>query len=357
MEQKEGNMDAKPSKNEMFDFCGPVYLNNVDWSMSEHRRSVAASLVKGVYILEMDRQKKRTNYNRLAPKWWEYFNFKLLEILVDKFDSSIFGVIFEYKPPPTSLEEVVVVQPPKYVVAFRGTLLKYRTGFRDCYLDAKIVLRGLDTSSRYEMAFHALEGILLKENPKNVWLAGHSLGAAIALHTGKNMVKHGYCLETYLFNPPYASPSVQKISSTHLRNGARIAVGIVKTGLSIALKKRKHHNCSEDHEESSADLFTTLQSWIPILFVNPEDPICRDYSGYFEDRVKNVNNLKNSMLNMVVDALGRDGEAHLIPSAVVIKNMKNTIVKENGLIAAHQLCQWWEQHSCWHSKLYQYQFN
>ncbi|XP_057545542.1 GDSL esterase/lipase At4g10955-like [Amaranthus tricolor] len=350
MEGKDDSSNEKPSQDEMFDFCGPIHLTNVDWSISEHKRSVAASLVKGVYVTEIDRQKKRSGHNKLAPKWWEFFHYQPVKTLEDKFDSSIFGIIFQYKPPQTNYSAIKdVAQAPKYVIAFRGTLLKKKTAIRDCYLDAKIVLKGLDTSSRYEMAFHALEEILLTEDPKNIWLAGHSLGAAIALHTGKNMAKHGYCLETYLFNPPYASPSVEKIHNRHLRNGARLAVGIVKTGLSIALTRKNKRS-----ENDGNDPFSTLRSWIPWLFVNPEDPICRDYSGYFEDRGKSMNNLKNSLLNMVVDALGRDGEAHLIPSAVVIKNMKNTIVKENGLIAAHELCQWWEQHSCWHYKLYKH---
>ncbi|CAO2823020.1 unnamed protein product [Amaranthus hypochondriacus] len=340
--------DEKPSQDEMFEFCGPVHLTCVDWSILEHKRSVAASLVKGVYALEMDRQKKRTGEKSLAPKWWEFFHFEHVETLKDKIDSSIFGVIFKYKS--TQIKNPSVVQPPMYVVAFRGTILKYKTAIRDCYMDGKIVLKGLNNSSRYKMAFQALEGILETEDPKNVWLAGHSLGAAIALLTGKTLAIHGYPLETYLFNPPYASPSIEKIQNKLLRYGSRIAVGIVKTGLSIALNlTATHNNSSEDSNEN--DPFVTLCSWIPYLFVNPQDPICNDYSTYFEDRGKSMKNLKNSVLNMVVEALGRDGEVHLIPSANVTKNLKNIIVKEDGLIAAHELCQWWAPHSCWHYRV------
>ncbi|PNX75231.1 GDSL esterase/lipase, partial [Trifolium pratense] len=48
-----------------------------------HRKSIAASLVKGVYVLEKDRQEHRKGPMSLAPPWWTTFHFQLIDTLVD----------------------------------------------------------------------------------------------------------------------------------------------------------------------------------------------------------------------------------------------------------------------------------
>ena len=60
---------------------------------------MAASLVQAVYVLERDRQLNRQSVEALAPSWWEFFHFELIRKLVDDADMSIFGAIFEFKPP------------------------------------------------------------------------------------------------------------------------------------------------------------------------------------------------------------------------------------------------------------------
>lgn len=84
-----------------------------------HRRSVAACLVQGVYILERDRQLQRHESQALAPPWWEFFRFKLLHQLKDDADFSIFGAIYEFKPPPShSHSDLSKDGIPRYVIAF-----------------------------------------------------------------------------------------------------------------------------------------------------------------------------------------------------------------------------------------------
>ncbi|KNA20179.1 hypothetical protein SOVF_054950 [Spinacia oleracea] len=361
---------ARPSESEVFEFCGPRHLTCVDWRRPQHRQSVAASLVKGVYVLERDCQNNRTGGNELAPWWWEFFHFKPVKTLRDQVDSSVIGVIFEYKhdnnyftgnrfnSSVTSEDHT----PPKYAIAFRGTLIKRKTEIRDLYLDAKIILNELNCSSRCKIAFEAVEGLIrgnIKEllNPnKDVWLIGHSLGAAIALQTGRDMFKLGYNLQTYLFNPPFASFPIGILPTRVLKSGTRLAKSVVTAGLSLALKRTTN---GED------DPFTILRDWIPCLFVNPKDPICCEYVEYFEHREKMERRgmgkieriaTKNSIVSLISGALGKHNweASFLIPSALVTKNMKNMIVREHGLLVAHGLCQWWEQHSRWQSKTYQY---
>ncbi|XP_021764034.1 GDSL esterase/lipase At4g10955-like [Chenopodium quinoa] len=352
MEGKRGeDSDAIFSKWE-FGISGPVHLTSADWRNPDHTRSVVASLIQGVYVLERDRQNKRTGNKALAPAWWDYFHFQCMKTLIDQIDLSIFGAIFEYKP------RVIIPQqgvPPRYVIVFRGTLMETDTRKRDLYLDIQLPFSRLTRDSRYLIAFQEIQGIL-EISPKNVLLAGHSLGAAIALQAGKDMAKRGCHIETYLFNPPYTSAPIEKINNTYLKGKIRIAKSIVTAGIYQVAKKgiKNYNNSTKQH-----DSYSSLCSWIPNLFVNPSDPICCEYIGHFEHRGRmkelgmdqvDLIVTKHSLMSMLVGALGKDGEPpHLIPSALLTKNVKNVVqsVKE-----AHCVNQWWEPHSYCHSKLY-----
>ncbi|KAJ8446209.1 hypothetical protein Cgig2_015980 [Carnegiea gigantea] len=324
----------------------------------EHRRSVAASLVQGVYILERDRQDKRYGHNALAPHWWQFFHFQCIQILVDQVDSSIFGAIFEYKPyTPNYLGHPMAPQhgPPRYVIAFRGTITKPETRKRDFKLDGQLVLNGLTRSTRCQNALQAVQRVVTQVGPACVWLAGHSLGAAIALQAGKDMAKGRCHIETYLFNPPYASVPIEKLKDPYLKNGIRIASSVATAGLSVLAKGLRKNPSSQQY-----DPFKVLCSWIPYLFVNPKDLICCEYIGYFEHREKmeelgigGIERIatKNSIVSLLSGALGRDGEApHLIPSGFLTKNMVGI---EQDITLAHGIHQWWKSHPYWHSELYQ----
>lgn len=315
-------------------------------------RSVVASLVQGVYMLERDRQQKRIGHKALAPPWWEFFHFQCIRILVDQIDSSIFGAIFEYKTQAPNYQQAA---PPRYVIAFRGTLMEPDTRKRDLYLDIQLPLSRLTQDSRYQIAFQEILG-MLHISPKNVLLAGHSLGAAIALQAGKDMAKRGCHIETYLFNPPYTSAPIEKMNSSYWKGKIRIAKSVVTAGVyQVAQRSNKENYLTQQHDQ-----FLCLCSWIPNLFVNPRDPICCEYIGHFEHRgrmkelgMDKVDFIvsKNSLMSMLV-ALGRDGEApHLVPSALLTKNM---MALEQSFKEAHCVEQWWKQHPYWQSKLYVY---
>ncbi|KAL9240535.1 hypothetical protein vseg_014742 [Gypsophila vaccaria] len=348
-----------PSKREIFNVCGPFHLNVIDWRVPDQRRSIAASLVQGVYVLERDRQQKRMGHNALAPMWWDFFNFQCIQILVDQVDYSTFGAIYEYKPHNPNLHYHIPPQhlPPKYVIAFRGTLIKSDTGRRDLHLDMILALNGLTRSSRYQISIQAVQGLLAKVGPQNVWLAGHSLGAAIALQIGKTIARGGCYIETYLFNPPYSSVPFEKLVSPILKNGLRAASSVLTAGVSIALKGTRNNPSTPQHY----DQFTVLAPWTPYLFVNPSDPISCEYIGYFEHRdtmeswgVGGIERIatKESLVSLVSSACGRDGEAlHLIPSAFVVKNMHPM---KDKVKLAHGIHQWWEVHNYWEHKHYQF---
>ena len=91
----------------------------------------------------------------------------------------------------------------------RGTLFKLKSLKQDLELDFQIILNGLHLDSRFKNAMQAVRSKAVDSSI--VWLAGHSLGSAIALLAGKTMAKEGIFLETFLFNLPYPSVPIEKI--------------------------------------------------------------------------------------------------------------------------------------------------
>lgn len=89
---------------------------------ADYKRMAMASLVKAVYMLELDRQENRTQENALAPSWWMPLKYKLTHKLIDKRDGSIFGAIFEWDR-SAALSDFIPIRPngaPKAVLALRN---------------------------------------------------------------------------------------------------------------------------------------------------------------------------------------------------------------------------------------------
>ncbi|KAJ8764943.1 hypothetical protein K2173_010408 [Erythroxylum novogranatense] len=327
------------SKKEDFSLSGPRHLTFIDWTNSHHRRSVAASLVKGVSISERDRQLKRQGAEALAPPWWEFFDFHLLRQLVDDADSSIFGAIYEFKP-PTSHCHQSIDKSPRYIIAFRGIKLKRDSFCRDLELGLHLIGSGPHETSQFKIAIQAVQNAVATFGESNVWLAGHSLGAALALLAGKTMAKRGIFLQTFLFNSPFFSAPLEIIKDKRVKKGIRIASSVIKAGIALASKKNYQNS-------RSVDPFAALSEWIPYIFVNPRDHICSGYIGYFEHR-KTMDDIgmgaieklatQHSLASLLMSAVGKDSEPlHLIPSANLVVNMSLAPhFKE-----AHGIHQWW----------------
>ncbi|RZC85444.1 hypothetical protein C5167_041617 [Papaver somniferum] len=254
-----------------FKLSGPSRLTTVNWQDESHRRSVIASLVKGVYVLKVDHRQHRQGCEALAPAWWESFNFKLLRFLTDDGDYSIFGAVYEYIPESKGA--------PKYVIAFRGTMVKQDSFFGDMKLNINILINTLHRRSRFVKAMQAVENMVSEKGASNIWLAGHSLGAAIAMLAGKTMAKEGIFLESYLYNPPFIAAPIELIKSRRVRRGLLVASTAITAGLAAVLQSKKQRQQSED-------LFRTLSPWLPNLFVNSSDCICSEYIAHFEHREK-----------------------------------------------------------------------
>lgn len=307
----------------------------------QHQRAIAASLVQSVYILERDRHEKREGPQALAPPWWEFFHFKLYHQLVDDADSSIFGAIFEINLQASQCS-LSIIEMPRYVIAFRGTITKGDAFSRDLQLDLDIIRNGLHRSSRFEIAIQAVRNLVASAGNSTIWLTGHSLGSAMALLAGKNMAKTGILLETFLFNPPFFSAPIERIKDQKVKHGIRFASSLITAGLAFKMK------ANNQQKNQSEDPFLALSSWLPGLYVNPADHICSEYIGYFEHRKKmdeigagNIERLatQHSITGLVMSAMGKESDEplHLIPSAVVTVNLNPSA----DFKQAHGIHQWW----------------
>ncbi|KAG5597413.1 hypothetical protein H5410_038645 [Solanum commersonii] len=184
-------------------------LINSSWRKdANYKRTVMACFIQAVYLLELDRQENRTEQNALAPKWWIPFRYKLVEILKDERDGSIFGAILEWDR-SAALADFVLIRPsgaPRAVLALRGTILKSQTMRRDIEDDLHFLAwESLKGSVRFSGVLKALKAIADKYGSNNVCIAGHSLGAGFALQVGKALAKEGIYVEAHLFNPPSVS--------------------------------------------------------------------------------------------------------------------------------------------------------
>ncbi|KAK2664304.1 hypothetical protein Ddye_002878 [Dipteronia dyeriana] len=332
------------SKREDFRFSGPLHLiGTVDWKNVRHRAAVAACLVHGVSVVERDRQKQREGSQAFASPWWKSLNFKMVSQLQDDVDSSIFGAIYKFEP-PASYSNLSIDGCPYYVIAFRGTLLKRKSFKRDLELDFHILRNTLDTTSRFEIAMRAVRDMVASVGSSNVWLAGHSLGSAIALLVGKTMAKEEYLLASFLFNSPYPSVPIEKIVPEKVHHVFRGAVNVVRAGVALAEKKM------------SGDSSLAQSAWVPNVFVNTADHISSGYVGYF-DHKKKMEEIGVGGIERLATQLSLRGSSepmHRIPSANLVVNSTRSrdahgikrLMHAHGikrLMHAHGIKQWWSK--------------
>ncbi|XP_050377383.1 GDSL esterase/lipase At4g10955-like [Argentina anserina] len=350
------------SDRHLFYVSGPTHLTSIDWKNTDHQRSVAASLVQGVKVLELDRQEKRKGSEALAPPWWEFFHFELLRPLVDDESCSIFGAIYMFKPPPpppfsslgtkqSSLEDA---NRPHYVIAFRGTLAMHDLVSRDLNLSLKVIKNRLHKTSRFETAMQAIRATLVEAgDSSSVWLAGHSMGSVLAMLAGKTMAKDGIFLRSFLFNQPFVFVApMERIKQENIKLGIRFARSVFTAGLAKTVNPTWSQH---------KDPFFGLYEWAPNVFVNQGDDFCSGYIGYFEHRKKMVEigaggierlATQNSIGSLLRYAVGKETEPpmHLIPCA----NLTVNLTPPTNFKEAHGIRQWWQQNQ--HLKFESYRF-
>ncbi|CAH8334367.1 unnamed protein product [Eruca vesicaria subsp. sativa] len=333
-------------KGDDFNNVGPKYLTCVDWSNSNHRTAVASCLVQGVYSLQRDKIKKRKSEAHL---WWESFDFSLAEPLINKDDNSIYGAVFEYKNYQKNIPHSG--KPPSHVIAFRGTMLKFKTWYKDLKQDIRCLFNNLNKGSRCKHATQTIETVLKKHSTDekvSVWLAGHSLGAGIALLAAKTMTKRGFPLETYAFNPPNSSLPLEKLSDIDVfKRVFRFSESFFKGTIAVF-----SHNKTQQHDPR-------LAAWTPYVYVNPSDIVCAEYVG----DVKHKNFMVDfglgkiesvgagiSLRSLIFGIERAEPIQHLLSADITVNKNKLNVVETDNVLKkcwyefkkAHGLAQWWE---------------
>ena len=127
--------------------------------------------------MELDHLNNRQGEASLAPPWFESFGFELSKPLADD-HGDIFGAVYRRKQHRHRHQ-------PSCVVAFRGTNTKDIPGFvTDSILNFRIWSYTLEETGRFEKALEAVLDAVNDFGVDNVWIAGHSQGAATALLVG-----------------------------------------------------------------------------------------------------------------------------------------------------------------------------
>ncbi|XP_042480176.1 GDSL esterase/lipase At4g10955-like [Macadamia integrifolia] len=333
-----------------FNLSGPSHLTTVDWNNADDHRSVAASMVNGVYILEREHKKNRNGPQTLAPPWWEFFHFQLHHSIMD--DKSICGAVYEFKP-PASTSHLSIHKAPRYVIAFRGTILGKGSWICDIKSDILLFKNEITAYSRYEVGVKAVKEMVAEVGASNIWLAGHSLGSAMAMFAGKYMAKAGVYLQSFLFNPPLVSMPIEWIKDEKLKKYIRTTTSMITAAFNILPKNSRR--------KSALDVdFVALSSWVPCLFLNRADLICSEFIGYFENRKRmeefgGRELLELTALNSIPNLLLVKTESepmHVLPSADLIIYSSPSL---KSTLHAHELCHWWSKEvSKKTTTLYQY---
>ncbi|CAA6665280.1 unnamed protein product [Spirodela intermedia] len=266
------NRPAAGGEEHPYDFrvCGPRNLSppnwrdifNSSWKDPKYKRMAIACFIQGVYLMELDRQEKKKraaavaaeavaeevgggSAGELAPRWWRPFKYKLAETLVDERDGSIYGAVLEWD---------------RAAALSDGATIR-----RDLEDDLRFLAwESLRGSARFGGALHAVAAAAERHGGAAVCVAGHSLGAALAL-------------QCHLFNPPSISMAAsfksfgEKAAAAWKRlrggddgdgDGAAAAAAAGEGDAAAAAKKEKNR-------------------WAPHLYVNNSDYIC---CYYYADR-------------------------------------------------------------------------
>lgn len=181
----------------------------------------------------MERDRQHNLYSP-AKDWCEHVGFTLEQQLVDASDRSIYGAVsrkcYNYQ---NTLNSTVA---PQYVIAFRGTIRKPETLACDGEQIIRCIFENLHEGERFRQGIQAIQNFVARHGNAAVWIAGHSIGAGLALLAGKTMAMSGFPVEAYIFNPPISSmPLESLVESKNLKRVVRVARDIIKVGVAIAL--------------------------------------------------------------------------------------------------------------------------
>lgn len=121
------------------------------------------------------------------------------------------------------------------MIALRGTILSLDT-VNDWIHNTRLLFETLHRGSKYRHVIEEIRSLVTKHGNTALWIAGHSLGASLALLVGKDMAMSGLPVETYIFNPPIPLIPIEQYGYNHTLNCVyRFARDIFKAGIAKVL--------------------------------------------------------------------------------------------------------------------------
>lgn len=241
------------------------------------------------------------------------------------------------------------VEWPKYVVAIRGTILTEEDDLID---DLRIFFETMCQEVRlYKHIMHLLEAIY-KTYGSDICVAGHSLGATLALIATRRLAIHrNIVLDGHFFNPPNISmdilakkvftgtmnglaegvaviPLVGKATRWFIRGSCSIATSVAE-GVARSMSELLSPGIFEAAERGHNKLRD--RGYCPHLYVNPKDAISNEYIAHFQGSDPPAVSNAVPITQLFVDA----ESCHLIPSAYLHTNHW-----ASGPHEAHKLHQW-----------------
>ncbi|KAG0580073.1 hypothetical protein KC19_4G144900 [Ceratodon purpureus] len=241
---------------------------------------------------------------------------------------------------------------PRLVIAFRGTKL---SSIRDLVDDMKIAGHKLDrdNSSRFKSCEELVEKLIkcfcqrYNGRAEEISIAGHSLGAAMALLIARNLAtgnKGRYSV--HCFNPPFLTMLmlIEKclfIEKTRdFLNKIRLVTPLLKgdeLAVDVAKKILTHIVADPNILMEERRNFASLVDWVPELYVNKYDRICKEYLRYYIRKHKKFSeSFMISSQALVTRLLGKNVKySSLMPSV----NMHISKKKKGS----HDLKQWYTE--------------
>jgi hypothetical protein len=224
--------------------------------------------------------------------------------------------------------------------------------------DIKIAAEVLHLSSAGKSVTRLLRAIVDKYGHQNIWVAGHSLGASLALEATRSLAIEGnIAIQTYLLNPPYltAGRVARKLMQGTLNgvgdlgNGVLRAFGMGNTCDIRAGTDKVANICQEVTGKLTRMARRTAKSpyaarmasesqklleigYAPYLFVNRRDSICNAFIKHFQRRHHENTSISSEVSQLVMPFAK---SVHMIPSAVLYINNRGKACCE-----AHNNHQW-----------------
>jgi hypothetical protein len=317
------------------------------------RRRVLAMLVHWVYFRDLDPlgtwAARALGYgNRRAESYgkehWEHMD--CTPFRTGKAELTRLGLAFLIRKDPHPYNGA-----PRLAIVLRGTI-PYKVA--DLLLDLKVGAALLEEDERFRRCGDLIRAVIQdfrnrNGGPNEICIAGHSLGAAIALKVGIDLKLRGTSIETHLFNPvmltyvsiltgqflPGESTSIinteDDADGVHRRNSSGFGASLRTRLLKVVLPKALSKEWNE---------FERLHDWSPHFYLNPRDLVCLQYLKFYRRR----RHRDATPLNVVdpqgvmTRLFGEDGKylRNVVPSA----NLYISHKFEGNLVLAHSLKQW-----------------